>query len=107
MKNYEVGKSRKNQPKNQNNSKSKLFYDNLHLICFHDCFFLLSDDEPKAHFIRPESYQVTWWPGDHPEDDIQSDSTSGMFQRLKLDKKIMELSLSAKVLGDEVAVKSH
>ena len=37
----------------------------------------LADDEPKAHFIRPESYQVTWWPGDHPEDDIQSDSTSG------------------------------
>ena len=45
----------------------------------------LTDDEPKAHFIRPESYQVTWWPGDHPEDDIQSDSTSGKpFCLLKL-----------------------
>ncbi|XP_052779768.1 uncharacterized protein LOC128217013 isoform X4 [Mya arenaria] len=34
------------------------------------------DDEPKSHFIRPESYQVTWWPGDKPEDDINSDSTA-------------------------------
>ncbi|KAL5013163.1 hypothetical protein ScPMuIL_007433 [Solemya velum] len=34
------------------------------------------DDYPKAHFVRPESYQVTWWPGDKPEDDINSDSTT-------------------------------
>ena len=37
----------------------------------------ITDDEPKSHFIRPESYQVTWWPGDKPEEDINSDSTTG------------------------------
>ncbi|XP_063446523.1 uncharacterized protein LOC134726026 isoform X8 [Mytilus trossulus] len=34
------------------------------------------DDEPRSHFIRPENYQVTWWPGDRPEDEINSDSTN-------------------------------
>ena len=37
----------------------------------------VSDDEPRSHFIRPESYQVTWWPGDRAEEDINSDTTSG------------------------------
>lgn len=41
-------------------------------------FFFFTDDEPRSHFIRPENYQVTWWPGDRPEDEINSDSTSGI-----------------------------
>lgn len=48
--------------------------DNWPLILMCLC---VSDDEPKSHFIRPESYQVTWWPGDKPEEEINSDSTSG------------------------------
>ncbi|XP_059161356.1 uncharacterized protein LOC131944640 isoform X2 [Physella acuta] len=32
--------------------------------------------DSKAHFLRPDSYQVTWWPGDRPQDEIQSDSTT-------------------------------
>ncbi|XP_067685414.1 uncharacterized protein [Haliotis asinina] len=35
-----------------------------------------TDFEPKAHFVRPDSYQVTWWPGDRPEEEINSDSTT-------------------------------
>ncbi|KAK3579080.1 hypothetical protein CHS0354_029940 [Potamilus streckersoni] len=34
------------------------------------------DDDPKAHFVRPEGYQVTWWPGDQPNEDINSDYTT-------------------------------
>ncbi|CAG5119535.1 unnamed protein product, partial [Candidula unifasciata] len=33
--------------------------------------------DSKAHFVLPDSYQVTWWPGDRPQDNIQSDSTTG------------------------------
>ena len=33
-------------------------------------------DEGKAHFLSPDSYQVTWWPGDRPQQEIQSDSTT-------------------------------
>ncbi|XP_012935394.1 uncharacterized protein LOC101845075 isoform X2 [Aplysia californica] len=33
-------------------------------------------DESKAHYLRPDSYQVTWWPGDRPQEEIQSDSTT-------------------------------
>jgi len=36
-----------------------------------------ADDEPRSHFVRPESYQVTWWPGDKPQDEINSDHTTG------------------------------
>ncbi|XP_046358181.2 uncharacterized protein LOC124136325 [Haliotis rufescens] len=35
-----------------------------------------TDFEAKAHFIRPDCYQVTWWPGDRPEEEINSDSTT-------------------------------
>ncbi|KAH9503746.1 hypothetical protein Btru_066540, partial [Bulinus truncatus] len=34
------------------------------------------NNSDKAHFLRPDSYQVTWWPGDRPKDEIQSDSTT-------------------------------
>ncbi|ESO91438.1 hypothetical protein LOTGIDRAFT_153880 [Lottia gigantea] len=30
----------------------------------------------KPHFVGAENYQVTWWPGSKPQDDINSDSTS-------------------------------
>ncbi|XP_025107507.1 uncharacterized protein LOC112572161 isoform X5 [Pomacea canaliculata] len=33
-------------------------------------------EDAKAHFVPADSYQVTWWPGGHPEDDINSDSTT-------------------------------
>ena len=33
--------------------------------------------EHGAHYVSPESYQVTWWPGDAPHTDISSASTSG------------------------------
>lgn len=46
-------------------------------------FLVYADDHPKSHFVRAESYQVTWWPGDKPEDDINSDSTTGMNLRPK------------------------
>ncbi|GFS04640.1 fibronectin, partial [Elysia marginata] len=32
--------------------------------------------DSKAHFLRPDSYQVTWWPGDRAQEEIQSDSTT-------------------------------
>ncbi|GFN84346.1 fibronectin, partial [Plakobranchus ocellatus] len=32
--------------------------------------------DAKAHFLRPDSYQVTWWPGDRAQEEIQSDSTT-------------------------------
>ncbi|XP_055882729.1 uncharacterized protein LOC106055997 isoform X2 [Biomphalaria glabrata] len=34
------------------------------------------NSDTKAHFVRPDSYQVTWWPGDRAKDEIQSDSTT-------------------------------
>ena len=62
-------------------------------------FGYISDDEPKAHFIRPESYQVTWWPGDHPEDDIQSDSTTGeSFLYSNITVKILKIWTRGKLL---------
>ncbi|KAK7102883.1 hypothetical protein V1264_021041 [Littorina saxatilis] len=33
-------------------------------------------EERKAHFVSADSYQVTWWPGDRPQDEINSDSTT-------------------------------
>ena len=59
---------------------------------------MLSGDEPKAHFIRPESYQVTWWPGDHPESDIQSDSTSGNCSSIVAVVSRIQVSLSYDIL---------
>ncbi|CAL1538548.1 unnamed protein product [Lymnaea stagnalis] len=32
--------------------------------------------DSKVHFMKPDSYQVTWWPGDRPQNEIQSDSTT-------------------------------
>ncbi|XP_041347758.1 uncharacterized protein LOC121367568 [Gigantopelta aegis] len=34
-----------------------------------------TEHSSKAHFVRPDCYQVTWWPGDTAQDDINSDST--------------------------------
>lgn len=33
-------------------------------------------DRQKAHFVSPDSYQVTWWPGEIPVGHINSCSTS-------------------------------
>ncbi|XP_076447663.1 uncharacterized protein LOC143284653 isoform X3 [Babylonia areolata] len=33
-------------------------------------------EERKAHYVSADSYQVTWWPGDRPHDEINSDSTT-------------------------------
>lgn len=41
------------------------------------CVLLFPEGDSKAHFLQPDSYQVTWWPGDRPQDDVQSDSTTG------------------------------
>lgn len=34
-------------------------------------------DRQRAHFLPPDSYQVTWWPGDIAEGHINSASTTG------------------------------
>ncbi|XP_064633270.1 uncharacterized protein LOC135491376 [Lineus longissimus] len=33
-------------------------------------------DRLRPHHVAPDSYQVTWWPGSKPEDDINSQYTS-------------------------------
>ena len=37
---------------------------------------VFSAEESKAHYVSADSYQVTWWPGDRPQDEINSDSTT-------------------------------
>ena len=37
---------------------------------------VVSAEESKAHYVSADSYQVTWWPGDRPQDEINSDSTT-------------------------------
>ncbi|XP_077978814.1 uncharacterized protein LOC144434231 [Glandiceps talaboti] len=34
------------------------------------------DEKKKKHYVSPENYQVTWWPGDNPDKDIRSQSTA-------------------------------
>jgi hypothetical protein len=33
-------------------------------------------DRLRPHHVAPDSYQVTWWPGSKPEDEINSQYTS-------------------------------
>ena len=35
---------------------------------------------PQPHYVEAERYQVTWWPGEKAEDDINSQSTKGSLQ---------------------------
>ncbi|XP_077869443.1 uncharacterized protein LOC100370084, partial [Saccoglossus kowalevskii] len=35
-----------------------------------------TDEKKKKHYVSPENYQVTWWPGDNPDTDIRSQSTT-------------------------------
>lgn len=41
-----------------------------------DIVVVIAGEERKAHFVSADSYQVTWWPGDRPQDEINSDSTT-------------------------------
>lgn len=38
-------------------------------------YYYLLDEQPKQHYVAASSFQVTWWPGDKAEQDIQSLST--------------------------------
>ena len=38
---------------------------------------LFSAVRPQPHYVEAERYQVTWWPGEKAEDDINSQSTKG------------------------------
>ena len=40
------------------------------------CLFS-TERKPKPHYVHADSFQVTWWPGDKPEHDINSQQTKG------------------------------
>jgi len=37
-----------------------------------------ADDKLKKHYVSPDMYQVTWWPGAKAESNINSQSTTGI-----------------------------
>ena len=43
----------------------------------HDNFALWTSDDPSDHHTKPDSYQLTWWPGNRADSDINSGSTTG------------------------------
>jgi len=56
-------------------------FTSIEFIFFNYLFVLISvfiEDEPRKHFVRPDNFQVTWWPGEYAQDNINSDSTAGI-----------------------------
>lgn len=38
---------------------------------------IISDKEPKAHYIKPENYQITWWAKEQDDGEINSQAMKG------------------------------
>ena len=39
--------------------------------------FATEKNKPKKHYTSPDSYQVTWWPGEKSTSNVVSESTTG------------------------------
>jgi len=51
------------------------FYQTAYYSVWH-CF-ATEKNKPKKHYTTPDSYQVTWWPGEKSTSNVVSESTTG------------------------------
>ena len=60
-------------------------WQSTHLLHFSVIFntwsvLCVTEDKARPHYVTPESYQVTWWPGDNADEDVRSQAATGQYK---------------------------